>query len=253
MLNIILSKCKNAEAVQFGSEVLDAINIAKPATIGLDKMFETFAGKHTALQKIFKSSQKNELTKKILEEDEYRDNILRSMFLIVDGYLIHWKAEQKLSANQVNELIEIFGRDLIKENYQSESAIITSLLKKIDDNPELGASIEMLHLNDHVAELRRSNNKVIKLLADRNLSQGDKKALPKIKLLRKELETIWNKLTVMIEAKKIEFEGDAKKEPLINTLYNTLEEIISKYNLIVKQRQADAKARAKKAKPAQPK
>ena len=111
----------------------------------------------------------------------------------------------------------------------------------------------MMHLTDHKAELKKTNNKVIKLLADRNLSQGDKKALPKIKLIRKELETIWNKLAVAIAARKTDFEGDAKKQPLINALRNTLEEIISKYNIIVKQRQADAKARAKKAKTSEPK
>jgi hypothetical protein len=202
-----------------------------------------------ATEDAYKLSQKSPLTKPLVDIDFKRDNIFMATCNIVDANLKHWDPVMVAHATLINESIEVFGRDLIRKNYQSESADITSLINKWESEPNLAAAITAMNLTSWKNELKATNVLFIDTHNTRSVDDGNAEALPKLKALKAKTMQSWAKLQTVILGKVAEFEDDAVKTPLYAALINSINGVLDNYSNLVAQRQGKAAANAEKTPP----
>lgn len=234
---------RNPEFIQQGKDLASVIVGANPTVLLIQKQYDLYNNNVLALDDAFKLSQKSELTQLLLTQDGKRDDIFMGMCFILDGYAKSWIPEVKAQALLLIESIEVYGRDIVIANYQSESASLSSLIDKWENTPTLAAALTALHLDSWKAELKATNNLFIAIYTDRATDDGAKKALPKMKELRENTIAAWNKLQKVLEGKIEEYEDDAVKAPLYAALESSINGVFDKYNILITQRQS------KKAKP----
>jgi Family of unknown function (DUF6261) len=225
---------RNAEFIQQGKDLIKTISDANTTTLGVKKQHDLFGSIITELDDVFKTSQKNPLTKILVEEDFKRDSIFMAICFIVDAHLKHWDPAVVAKATIIAESIKVYGRDLVDLNYQSESANLTSLIDTWENDTEMVAILTAFHIDSWKNELKATNNLFIKTYTERSQADGNAEALPKIKDLREKATTAWNKLERIILGKIEEFEDDATKAPIYKELENNINGVLDSYtNLIL--------------------
>jgi len=88
--------------------------------------------------------KRNKIASILDEKDDIRDNHLRSLFHLINGYL-HYPAEDvSTAAGAVSSILNKYGlSETIEENYAQESSLVESLIKDLEA-PETQATIAKL-------------------------------------------------------------------------------------------------------------
>lgn len=106
----------------------------------LAKMFTGLGGASARLTAAVKRAKaESELEQK----DEVRDNKLRALFYLVQGFVYHPDPNVKNAAMEVEKIMDKYGLSMAGENYSTESSLIASLLADLA-NPSLQTSIAAL-------------------------------------------------------------------------------------------------------------
>ncbi len=233
---------RNPEFIQQGKDLALVIATANPNNLLVQKQYDGFNTSVLALDDGFKLSQKNPLTQTLLDIDTKRDDIFMGMCFIMDGHFKSWLPDVKAHAKLLIDSVDVYGRDLVDANYQSETASLNSLIDKWENTPNLTAAITALNLAAWQAELKATNTLYATTYTDRAITDGSADALPKMKTLRAEVIAAWAKFQKVLIGKIEEYEDDAVKAPLYTALENSINGVLDKYNILLTQRQAKAVA-----------
>jgi Family of unknown function (DUF6261) len=152
-----LARLRNSEFIQFINDVLGIVSLNDPQALLVLGQFNALTAEKDVLQSLFNKEQASALTDELITLDEQRDNLLNGIIALVQGYSYSQDPLQKKSALALQVNITSYGTGIARENYQSETTIITKLLNDWTTMPELAAAIALLNLSTWQTQLAAAN------------------------------------------------------------------------------------------------
>ena len=177
------SRAKNAQHVQFATDVLAAVTEEVATAQGFASQRSAFATATTAEQDCFKVSRKYVDTTEVASRDSVRDNVAlfyRGIARVNAEYGL--TAETRKAGQLVFDLFNNAG-DVVRMDYASETATLVDLVAKLRVEPYVSAlaTLGMSAAPDKLEELNEAFHDVYKLRTveerDRALSKGSMKTL----------------------------------------------------------------------------
>jgi Family of unknown function (DUF6261) len=157
IISIDLRGLRNSEFVQFGSDVLSIVKINDPQALGVLAQYDALAAANKTVENLFNKEQASATTDVLVALDNQRDRLINGISALVLGYTYSTDETQKRNALLLQTNIDSYGSGIAKENYQSETAIITNLIDDWTAKPELAAAIAALNLGSWQTELAAAN------------------------------------------------------------------------------------------------
>lgn len=227
ILKIKMYNLRNEEHFNLHSEVDELITRFTFEALKLQRHYPAYQialGKEADALNVMKKSL---YTKPLGDADTYRDSIVRGLEDTLEGACQHFKPHIALAAQTLKTVLDSFG-DIPTKPYDQETAAINALLADLETTyPE---QIAACRVTDWVGELKRANEAFEALVAERYTSETSKTPL-KMKVVRKELDEAYKKVTKTIDS-LVFIEGPEAYTDFVNELNQRIE----KYNMRLKQR-----------------
>lgn len=171
------------------------------------------------------------------EKDEVRDSKVKAIYYLLLGLLHHPEAAIKNAAEEVDNVFEHYGVDIVEKSYTTESVLVESLL--IDfANPDLQTALAALPgMTQLIDELRAAQTdfEAAKVVYEKELViLGSQENATEIK--KEVLDILNNKLVVYLRAM---FQVDEEKYGLFT---KTAAKFIDDMNILIKKRRKDSTA-----------
>jgi Family of unknown function (DUF6261) len=183
----------------------------------------------SSLQNSFKKEQLNDETAQIVALDQLRDRAFGKIRRLAEAYTFDDQSPANIAAaEKILNLIEYYGKgDLIKFEYNKESAYITNFIKDLADNAQ--DAVDALKLSDDIAYLKTCNDNFIAQYAKRgDAAQGLADIVPFYKLRKTVAEHYNNFIADLQSLQRIDKPNAAKFEAVIGRI--NIE--IDKYKLL---------------------
>ena len=158
----------NAEYVQFIDYVVTLVQDKNPTGLNVKTQHDALSLKLTELKNLFQPALASSFTKKLKEANTLRDEILTGLIKMVDANAYHYQKNIRPSANLLQKNIKLYGSNIIRDNFQRETAKIESLVGDWQNKADLVTAVDMLGLISWVTQLKNSNNEFKRLYALRN-------------------------------------------------------------------------------------
>lgn len=155
--SIDLSKLRNAEYVQFTTDVLQIVNLNNPATLQVEAKYNGLNDVKNELEELFKKSTANPITEEIEALDQRRDNAISGILAIVKGNTYHFDAPIAKDANVLTDYLKIYDGNIAQQNYNAETATITNIVNDFETKSELENALVKLSLTPWKDELKAAN------------------------------------------------------------------------------------------------
>lgn len=158
MINgINLSNLRNAEFIQFLTDVLTTVDNNKPSVLNVQSQYNALAVAQEAVSSLFATDRGNPITEALMALDERRDTAITGLSLHVQSLTYHFNEAIRAKAKTLADHLALFGSGIAKENYQSQTAIITNIIDDWNNKAPLTDAIASLNLADWKAELLAAN------------------------------------------------------------------------------------------------
>ena len=166
--NVGVTRASNAAHYEFFSMVMKRttdITLDHPLWKQAAEDFaKAFSEEDTAFRQYTSSLQ----TEPLKLADEERDKLYSALRDAIKAYVKFPVAETADAAKKLKRVLDNYNLH-IADNYLKESGTIVNILQ---DFGGLAAELDLLRLTDIVAQLREANDKVRKLLSDRNVERS---------------------------------------------------------------------------------
>lgn len=158
MINAInISILRNAEYLQFMKNVASLVQTNDPVVLNVAPQLTALNNAVSVLDGLFKIQLANEITEELVAIDERRDKAITGLGFVVTGYVYHFDAALAQAASLLNDNLKLYGSGIARQNYQAETATITSLVNDWESKPNLSDAIVALHLDSWKDELKTAN------------------------------------------------------------------------------------------------
>lgn len=158
MINAInLSNLRNAEYLQFMKNVASLVQANDPAVLNVATQHTNLNNSIAVLDGLFKTQLANEITEELVLIDERRDKAINGLSSVVAGYMYHFDTVLAQAATVLNDRIKVYGSGIAKQNYQAETASISSLVSDWEGKPQLSDALTALQLTTWKDELKAAN------------------------------------------------------------------------------------------------
>ncbi|KQR93717.1 hypothetical protein ASG01_07570 [Chryseobacterium sp. Leaf180] len=232
---IHLPSLRNAEYLQYMKDFAGIINLNNPAALQIDAKLAAFTMKTAELEQLFKKAMANDRTQAIMLLDERRDDAINGITAFLQGYSYHFQEDKKQNAQKLLANMELYGSGIARQNYQSETATINSLIMDFAGKPELAAAVTALNLQSWIDELQDANTLFGTEYLSRTQEYGD--ANPEtIKSKREETNVAYYALRDRIDALHVLVETPPSP---YSTVINQLNALTDQYTgLLLKRKDA---------------
>ena len=231
--SIDLSKLRNSEFLQFMTDYLGVVNLNNATTLQVKQQYSSLQAITKTIEALFKVDTSNALSDELQALDARRDAAINGMAALINGYTYHYDAATKAHATTLSNHLAIFGVGIAKNNYQSETTILRSIINDWDTQPKLTAAINTLNLASWKKELETANNAFAAkyLTRTQELGAASPESIP-----NKRVEAInaYYALRDRIDAFFTINDGAAP----YNKAVNELNALITQYNTLLAGRQA---------------
>ena len=152
-----LSHYRNSEFLQYIKDVLELMNRYDASVLGLTEQRDALVAIIVTLDAAFQLDQRNEFTQVLLDLDTKRGNVYRGIKSILEGNTLHFSLTKQEAAKRLLFNLTSYGKDVIRMNYQAETAILDSMLADWNTDLTLQEAVVTLQLSEWVTELQRIN------------------------------------------------------------------------------------------------
>ncbi len=229
--SIHLASLRNAEYLQFITDIVTLIQKHDPATLLIQLSFQELQAKQQELSTLFKKQQSSELTEEIELLDKERDQALKGIFAIIKGYVHHYDAKVQSASEVLQEHLKHYGNQIIRQSYQAETATVHNIISGWEENETLSQALASLNLTTWKDHLKEKNTQFSQKYIDRTQEYGQ--ASPEnIKTKRNETNAVYYQLKKIAEAHAVITPNAAYEN-----LFNDLNALITQYNHVLKLRQ----------------
>jgi len=229
------SKLRNDEHIQFIKDVLKIIETNDPDALLVKLLWDILKEKNILCENAYLLLRKSELTKKIVDKDDRRDNDATGIKKIVEGYIHHYENDKAEAAELILSHMNKYGSNIAKMNYQAETTAITDLTEYVKNDPKMKAAADLLFLTDWFNALEQANiefNELYMLRIDEQAGKNN----DNLKELRAETVSAYNELIKHLSAHAL-----ITPSELYEKTTNMINELIDKYSsLRKKQREIPA-------------
>jgi len=162
---LYVTQLTNPVHLQFMDYVVTLVSEKNPTALLVKPQFDLFSQKVTELKNIYKSVTANPLSEQIMEIDARRDQILTAIIKIVEVNTYHYSEIMEASANSLKKNIQVYGNNIVRNDFQTETAKIESIVNDWRTKPELTDAMTALLMADWITELEVTNNEFKRLYA----------------------------------------------------------------------------------------
>ncbi len=154
---INLQSLRHSEFLQFLRDTLSIVTDNYAAAQYVKDQQEALEKATAAMEDLFKNERGNPITEEIQALDLRRDNAIIGLNAQVQGLTYHPDPAIRAHAEKLVRQLNLYGGNIAKENYQSETAILDNILNDWKTKPELSAAIANLGLTAWMGELMEAN------------------------------------------------------------------------------------------------
>ncbi len=173
MINSIdLVRLRNGEYLQFMQDVLSITRDNDPALMKVQAPFaelETITGE---IESLFKIPTGSAITAELEKYDLLRDNALRGIIGMLRANSYSEDPIITHHADMLSTHLDLFGKDITADSYQSETTSIRNIIADWDAKPDLKAAVIALNLNSWRLALENANNSFLEYYLLRAKEQG---------------------------------------------------------------------------------
>ncbi|REH56729.1 hypothetical protein C7448_101772 [Tenacibaculum gallaicum] len=225
-----LNRYRNGEYLQYMKDILQLVNLQDVDALALTNPTNELTTIVNRIDVLYQQVQGSTLTQEIITLDTRRDKAISGIKMILNGYENHFNEAIVSAAKALLATINAHGTNIIRKSYQEQTAILDSISKDFETEPELIQAISLLDIATWVAELKNANTEFSTKYIER---VGETAASPEnnIEELRTEASLTYRKLVLHIEAHATLSENEAY--PI---LLNEIDVLAKQYNLVVDNR-----------------
>ena len=249
MINAIdLLHLRNDEHLQLFKDVAVLTLQNDPTSLNIKAQYDALALKNTELDALYKKQTASEITKELEALDDRRDRAVYGLKLVADGYQSHFDPTLSTAATRLSDNFKLYGDSIARQNLQSETNIINSIVSDFETQPDLADAIIALNLTAWKNELKTANTLFGTTYLKRTVeySEVSKETLAG---KREEANQVYYKLRKHIEANATLNDT----VPGYATLIDQINALIEQYNLVVqKRRKKDIEETPEVDKPSSP-
>lgn len=223
---IRISNLRNNELLQFLNDILIACTQCSTEPMKLTAVVATLLTDTTMFDKLFKLDPSSPITQELVDLDRQRDNCLRGMHMVLEGYSLHFEDATKSAAQTLLQCMDKYGKSLHKLNLPAETSTIKSLVTDWTTIPAMISAVTQVNFGKWITELSTRNTN----FNEKYISRSNNKATaPHVKTYdaRMKVTESYRKLVSMVESGAT-FVGDGSYDNLINLI----NELVAKYNII---------------------
>lgn len=193
------SRAKNAQHVQFATDVLAAVTEEVATAQGFASQRATFATATTAEQDCFKVSRKYVDTTEVASRDSVRDNVAlfyRGIARVNAEYGL--TAETRKAGQLVFDLFNNAG-DVVRMDYASETATLTDLVGKMRETMYAEA-LTAIGIESAPDDIEEANDAFNAIYLQRSAAERDRAFAADMKTLRPATDEAFDSLAYAINA-----------------------------------------------------
>jgi hypothetical protein len=170
--NIDPKTLRNSEFQQFLTDLIALIDAYEDGALDIHQEYEALNAAREDTKTVFVKETVAERTKELAALDNLRDDLVNGLIILVRGYAYSPVAEIKKSSRLLEAHIQSYGTGIARENYQSETFLLSQLVKGLTEKQELVQAAEMLHLTEWIQQLQQANEDFSDKYVARSMEQG---------------------------------------------------------------------------------
>ena len=221
---------RNSEFLQFMKDVLELVNKNNVSLLHLTEQRDALVASTQALATVFELEQQQQLTEILAALDAKRDSLLLGMKHLVEGNTHHFNPTKQEAAKRLLFHLQSYGKNINRMNYQTQTAVIDSLLSEWQTEMSLQEAVVLLQLSEWVTSLQETNTKFNKQYL-RRIEETAASDTPSFSSLRTNSKTNYRALVARIKA-FMTLDTDATYAQLYYAIYA----LARQYNQVVKVR-----------------
>lgn len=231
-MNSLLSISRTTEVSAATIRMLAIFKQHKDNHEEFDQFLEqSFAILEAQSERMTKVINKSRMSPDLNTKDASRDEAVRSLHYLIMGYLNHPDEQVKSAAATVNKVFQQYGLSIINKNYATETALIESLLKDLDNEDVKSALTSLSGMQQTIENLRAINTRFInaRIEYEQELAAASNSENA-TSIKREMLETINAKIIVYLTAM-----STANPEHYL-TLASEIEQVVNTNNETIRKR-----------------
>jgi hypothetical protein len=154
---ITLQNLRNPDFLQFLKDLSAIILANDPAALKVTDQYNAVQLVRKTLEQLFMPERSSAITEDIIALDLRRDNAINGIIGLAQSYTYHFDGNTRTAASMLSNYFGTYGAGIARENYTSETAILTNIVTDLHNKPNLSAAIATLQLLDWVTELDTAN------------------------------------------------------------------------------------------------
>ena len=152
------SKLRNAELLQFITDIIDIIIISNPAQLNVAAQLLALQNIRTEIEALFMTDQGSDTTALIQAADRRRDEAILGITNIANGYSYHYEPAKRAAGVSIADNLRMYGSTIANQNYMAETTLIRNFLQDADTKQEIMNAVGVLDLAYWLTELRQAND-----------------------------------------------------------------------------------------------
>lgn len=158
MINAInLRTLKNSDFLQFHVDVRTIVELNLPSALKVPDQFNAYDLQIKGAEEIFKKETSSLLSKELAAIDDERDSLFNGLRLMVVAGLHHPLDSVQAHAYVLDTHINSYGKGIVRENYHSQTVILSNMLTDWNTKPVLQAAVTALNLTPWITRLEETN------------------------------------------------------------------------------------------------
>lgn len=225
-----LNRYRHAEYLQYMTDFSKLLDKQDVEALGLTVQKTAMDTIVAKIDDAFKQSQGSGLTQEIIALDERRDRAIVGLRSVTDSFKYHFDLGIASAATVLYDNIASYGNNIQRLPYQEETAVINSIAKDWETEPELKSAVMTLALSKWHAELKDSNAMFSAKYLDR-VGEAALNPLADLPDLREKATEAYRTLVSHIEA-----HATLTKTEAYTILLAQIDILAGKYNQVVENR-----------------
>ena len=160
-----ITRLSNPVHLQFMDYVVTLVSDKNPTALNVKPQHDLLSQKVTELKDLYKAVQGSPISEQIIEADALRDQIMTGIVKVVEANTYHYDEHVRVWAHLLKNNIRVYGDNLVRNDFQTETAKIESIANDWRTKPELLNAMTMLEMNEWMIELENANREFKRLYA----------------------------------------------------------------------------------------
>jgi len=231
-----IARLTNPLHLQFMDYVVTLVSDKNPTTLNVKPQHDLLTLKVTELKDLYKSVQGSPISEQIIEADALRDQIFTGVVKVVEANTYHYDEHVRVVANLLKNNIRVYGNNIARNDFQTETAKIESLVNDWRTKPELINAMTMLEMINWISELENANNEFKRLYALRT-DEYSQKSDETMQGKRIEANAAYNELCKYLNS----FSVINSSNPAYEVVISGINAYVDQYSTLLKQRRSRTK------------